>query len=130
MGGHICKICGNKLNQPGTLCNDCKEKRPIFEKMRSWGQFGGPLRPAIHQLKYQGNISLGDELSTPMLQLLKDLEWEVDMVVPVPLSASRYKKRGYNQAALLAADALVKAGAKKVYGLTLARTRLADHYFI
>jgi ComF family protein len=30
------------------------------------------------------------------------LRWEVDLVVPVPLSQARFRERGYNQAALLA----------------------------
>ncbi len=34
--------------------------------------------------------------------MISDLKWEVDLVVPVPLSSQRFKQRGYNQAALLA----------------------------
>jgi ComF family protein len=70
--------------------------------VRSWGGFGGPLRNAIHQLKYKRDIALGDELGRTLAGLLQELAWHVDIVTPVPLAAARRAERGYNQAALLA----------------------------
>ena len=36
-----------------------------------------------------------------MAKLFKKLNWKIDVVIPVPLSAKRLKWRGYNQAELL-----------------------------
>jgi len=47
-------------------------------------------------------MSLGEVLSKPMIDLLKQLKWKVDLVTPVPISRERQDARGYNQAALLA----------------------------
>jgi ComF family protein len=60
------------------------------------------LRKAVHRLKYEGDISLADILARPMLSLLRELKWTIDILVPVPTSESRRAERGYNQAALLA----------------------------
>jgi competence protein ComFC len=45
---------------------------------------------------------LGEILARPMISLFHEMQWQVDMVVPVPGSLVRKKKRGYNQASLLA----------------------------
>jgi ComF family protein len=62
----------------------------------------GPLRKAIHSLKYQNNIGLAEALSVHLVELLDRLEWRIDLVIPVPLAAQRRLERGYNQASLLA----------------------------
>jgi ComF family protein len=41
-------------------------------------------------------------LAHPLLLLLHKLAWQIDIVVPVPMTTPHRSKRGYNQAALLA----------------------------
>jgi ComF family protein len=72
--------------------------------------FAGPLRNAIHRLKYKGDMTLADLLAQPMLAMLYSLSWAVDLVVPVPIGASRRAERGYNQAALLALPIALGSG--------------------
>jgi ComF family protein len=96
-----CNICGD-LDVQGKICNGCEKQRPLYKQLRSWGVFKGPLRNALHSLKYKGDIGLGSKLAGPMLHDLSQLNWQVEMVVPVPLSLARFQERGYNQAALLA----------------------------
>jgi ComF family protein len=72
--------------------------------------FAGPLRNALHRLKYQRDVALGDALAGPLISLLEGLNWAVDLVAPVPLSASRQAERGYNQAAFLARPLALAAG--------------------
>jgi ComF family protein len=48
-------------------------------------------------------MALGESFSRYLIKLLQDLGWQAEMVTPVPLSMYRFKERGYNQAALLAA---------------------------
>lgn len=61
----------------------------------------------MHALKYSGWHSIG----APVAERMTRLSWPIDVVdercllVPVPLSASRWRERGYNQAAVIA-DAL------------------------
>jgi ComF family protein len=80
--------------------------------LRSWAVFNNEIRNAIHKLKYRNDISLGEILSRPLIGLLNDLPWSIDIVVPVPLSNDRLKERGYNQAALIALPIALGLGLK------------------
>jgi competence protein ComFC len=97
----LCPCCGRPQSR-ATPCQRCRVASPAYTALRSWGGFHGPLRSAIHSLKYKGNLSLGDVLARPLIQLLPDLGWSVDLVIPVPLAIARLRERGYNQAELLA----------------------------
>ena len=70
--------------------------------MRSWLVFEGPIRHALHELKYRRNIALGDALAQYLAEYVGTLGWQVDLVVPVPLGKERMKERGYNQVAFVA----------------------------
>jgi len=74
----------------------------MYQTLRSYGLFDGPLREALHRLKYQRDIGIGEALSKHIIELYNDQKWEIDIIVPVPLSRKRARERGYNQAGLLA----------------------------
>jgi competence protein ComFC len=97
----ICPICGNpNLNkQP---CVRCVASRPIYTALRSYAEFRGNIREAIHRLKYQRDIGLGEILARPMISSLQKLNWSLDIITSVPLGLVRFEERGYNQANLLA----------------------------
>jgi competence protein ComFC len=97
----ICKCCGREQDTVG-LCPWCQSSRPHFTSLRSWGYFEGPLREAIHALKYRRDIGLGEVLSRPLIDMLVESIWPVDLIVPVPLGVARLKERGYNQSGLIA----------------------------
>jgi len=108
--GPICICCGEPLSNStplsnpsgGVRCSDCQAQTPEYEVIRSYGIFGGPLREALHRLKYQRDVGLGDALSKHLIELYNELCWDVDLVAPVPLSMKRARERGYNQSGLLA----------------------------
>jgi competence protein ComFC len=70
--------------------------------MRSWLIYEGPIRHALHELKYRRNVALGEALAIHLTGYVRKLGWQVDIVVPVPLGRQRLKERGYNQAAQFA----------------------------
>lgn len=70
--------------------------------MRAWVVFEGPIRHAIHSIKYRRNAALGDVLAPHLAGYARKLGWQVDLVVPVPLGKQRMNERGYNQVGLLA----------------------------
>jgi ComF family protein len=61
----------------------------------------------IHSFKYKNRVSLGVILSELMYEFIKaegDVTKGVDVITAVPLGAWRRRQRGFNQAALLAAN--------------------------
>jgi len=97
----ICPICGNP-NLNNETCKRCLSTPPLYTSLRSYSVFNGSIREAIHRLKYQHDIGLGEALARLMITRLEMLNWSVDLVTPVPLGLVRFKERGYNQATLLA----------------------------
>jgi competence protein ComFC len=45
---------------------------------------------------------LGDALGQDLSRYVQNLGWQIDIVVPVPLSRQRMRERGYNQVGLVA----------------------------
>lgn len=101
IGANICEICGEPLHQRG-ICDRCQNEPPPFSALRSYAEFNGPLREALHSLKYQNNLALGDTFSSLLIPMIQKLGWQFDLVLPVPISRSKRKERGYNQAGLIA----------------------------
>lgn len=97
----ICQKCGCPLPAPGT-CPGCAAAPPALEALRSWAFFSGPVRNALHRLKYSRDIALGEVLSRHMIDFLFRLGWQIDLVCPVPVGVARRAERGYNQATFLA----------------------------
>jgi len=66
---------------------------------------GGKVQNALHHLKYNGKQEIGRMLGSWFGAELKkqQLHTELDCIVPVPLHASKLKKRGYNQCDPIAA---------------------------
>lgn len=105
----ICPRCGRSQSNE-VLCPRCRNHPPQFTALRSWAVFNGPLRNAIHRLKYKRDISLGAVLSRHLSTCLAKTDWKLDLVVPVPLGVARLAERGYNQASLLAKPLSRRAG--------------------
>ncbi len=77
------------------------------------GAHEGPLRDAVHRLKYGNEPGLAAELGTLLAARIgADLARgaAVDAIVPVPLHRVRERERGYDQARALAAVAAGVAG--------------------
>jgi ComF family protein len=45
---------------------------------------------------------MGDALACLLIDLYESLDWQAELVVPVPLGVARLAERGYNQTALIA----------------------------
>ena len=66
------------------------------------GPYEGRLRDIIHALKYDGRRTLARPLSALMREAGRDMLDGAGAAVPVPLHWFRRRRRGFNQAALLA----------------------------
>jgi competence protein ComFC len=97
----ICPICGNP-NSKNEPCERCLFSPPLYTSLRSYTVFTGSIREAIHRLKYQHDIGLGEVLARLMITRIEKLNWSLDIITSVPLGLVRFRERGYNQATLLA----------------------------
>ena len=108
--GEVCFRCGDTLDQPGELCRVCRVAPPPFERAVAYGPYEGRMRDALHAFKYDGmrpaSRGLGRMLAAAIAQIAEEAPAEL-LVVPVPLHRSKYSARGFNQARVLAVEALV-----------------------
>ncbi len=84
----------------------------------------GPLQQALHLMKYSGLHSLGvmfgRELGAHLLAVQG--RFSADLLLPVPLHATRLRERGYNQSERICAGVREVTGTPTLTG-TLLRTR-------
>ena len=106
-----CPVCGAP-SESEACCPHCQTSAFHYSALRSFGYFSGPLRAALHKLKYRGDIALGEILAQELIELYAHLSWRVDFVTPVPIGVERLTERGYNQAALLALPLALATGLK------------------
>lgn len=67
--------------------------------------FGGVVRRALHELKYSGETRLAEPLADAVARRWSRAGAGGDLLVPVPVHAERRRRRGYDQAELIAAAA-------------------------
>jgi len=96
-----CPRCGTPLPSSGQ-CQECRDHPPEYDQLRSWAVFSGPVRSALHQLKYRQNLGISEILARPLVRIVEAEHWSIDIIIPVPLSKSHLKQRGYNQAEAIA----------------------------
>jgi ComF family protein len=98
----LCAVCGLPVPSHARLCIHCRTVRPGFIALRAWSSFEGPVRRALHQLKYRRDIGFAESVTPQLSGRLEELHWPLEVVVPVPLAPGRQNERGYNQAGLIA----------------------------
>jgi len=106
-----CVKCGKPLipndffkQNKNIICANCREKKYSFEFARSVGIYSDVLRKCIHLFKYYGEKKLAKPLGKLLIDYLsknKEFGRDIDLIIPVPLHQNNYKKRGFNQSALL-----------------------------
>ena len=67
--------------------------------------YAGAVRGALHELKYGGEQRLAFPLGIAVARRWARVGVGADLIVPVPVHADRERRRGYDQAALIAAVA-------------------------
>lgn len=102
----FCRECGEKL-QPirKELHGECPGKEHFFIEGRALYEYAA-VAPAIYRFKYAGRREYAAAFAEEMCRELGGIVkgWRPDGMVPVPLHPKRLRKRGYNQAGLLAEE--------------------------
>ena len=87
------------------LCSSCRVFKPHFDQGWSICLYNETMRHLIHLFKYGSRTALRHDFSQIILSFIKNYTLNLeafDLIVPVPLSTTRLRERGYNQAELLA----------------------------
>jgi ComF family protein len=84
--------------------------------------FDGPLRIAVHHLKYRKLRRVARPLAAMLAPHLREQLPEADAIMAVPLHPRRLAQRGYNQAEELARELAQIWGVPLVHGLSRVRT--------
>jgi ComF family protein len=95
--------------------------------IRSAGVYKPPLSLAIRRFKYRGRTDLAASLGRLMAQAWQSNPRPIDFVAPIPLHEKRLAERGYNQAALLAAELCRAAHLPLVAPGLLTRQKDTEH---
>ena len=130
VGSPACPLCGG-LSPDGGRCSSCEGWRADIDGIMAPYRFEGPLRDAIHQMKYNNLRAIADDLAELLKVYALEKGTVADVIVPVPLHPRRLRERGYNQSALLARALGGKLGVpvdesgliRDRYALPQARTR-------
>lgn len=102
IGDATCGRCGLPTAHETPVCGECKNVDFGFESACAPLRYEGVGKEIVHALKYRGYTRLVEKLAAPLLSETLLGSAPFDAVVPVPLHRSRLRKRGFNQAALLA----------------------------
>ena len=95
LGPQHCPRCA--LASPaGALCGRCLTQQPAYDATHAALAYGFPADVLIQQLKFHGELALAPLLGNFLSKCISNEK--VDNIVPVPLSSSRLRSRGYNQA--------------------------------
>ena len=119
--GWTCAACGAALDPGDWLCCPATPLAGIL----AIGAFAGPLREAIHTLKYRRQRALAPALAELLVAglVLLPAPWGATRpaAVPVPLHPRRLRERGFSQSDLLAAPLAARLGYPRVAGLARVR---------
>lgn len=99
--------CGKPVSREDQeYCRDCGKRNYAFEQGRSLWPHVPPVSKAIYQFKFHNKRYYAEifarEMAREYGQWIRDRG--IEEILPVPLHPSRRRKRGYNQAELLAKE--------------------------
>jgi ComF family protein len=101
--GIACPSCALPLPLPGpaVACGGCLQHPPPLVQVQAAFVYARPLDRLLPQLKFHGDLAAGRLLSQLMAQACAGAP-RPDALVPIPLHATRLRRRGYDQALELA----------------------------
>ena len=102
VGRPVCARCGTPTAFETFVCDACKGLDFGFESACAPLRYEGVGEEIVHALKYRGYTKVVERLAAPLMLGVLDRAGRFDAVVPVPLHRSRLRRRGFNQAELLA----------------------------
>jgi len=101
---HRCKRCDRAIFGEGDYCLLCKDNDYSFERVLSAFDFKENIAGLVHSFKFGNKRYLSSFFAAEMADRYRELGIKADCLVAVPMTEKAIKKRGYNQASLLATE--------------------------
>ena len=106
-----CPSCGLPLAAPSPQsCGACQQKRPPFDRLLTVFRYEEPVRHLIQSLKFGARYPNARLLGALLAERVSREAERPEVIIPVPLHASRYRQRGFNQAQDIARIVARQAG--------------------
>lgn len=106
-----CLKCGKALDDSNReLCYDCKSDSHSYNQAAAVYKYSDSIKKSIYNFKYHNKREYATFYAKEMKMNCGDIiaKWNPDVLIPVPIHASKLRIRGFNQAELIA-EALGKA---------------------
>ena len=100
-----CLKCGKEIqDEEEELCNDCRENSRKYIKGFPAMEYKGPIVNSIARFKYDNKKGYGAYFAGEIIKRQGKYlsQIGIDAIIPVPIHKKKLKKRGYNQAKILA----------------------------
>jgi len=103
-----------EVNPAGTACASCLRKPPAWRAAVCAEDYAFPWNTLIGDFKFRRDVALATLLAERLAAALSQAPGgaNVDLVLPIPLSAQRLQQRGFNQAWELARRLARRLGLK------------------
>ena len=114
----LCPTCGEGDVADYGPCLGCRAQPPVWRAATSYGPYLGVLRDLVVSLKSGRRDELAAPLGEFLLAAWQRAGWpRPDCVVPVPMTAWRRLRRGFNQSELLARRLAIALGTESAHAL-------------
>jgi ComF family protein len=103
----FCMKCGKQLTkEEHEYCMDCKKIRHFYTRGTAVFAYTAGIKKSIYNFKYHGKCEYASFYGEQAYKKCGSLvnTWNVDVLIPVPLHTKKQRKRGYNQAELIAVE--------------------------
>lgn len=98
-----CQRCGAPMGTgEAPSCLDCADWPDQLASAGAASLLASPARELVHALKYQGWRGVGDFMGDEMARRAPRDVRQADVIIPIPTSIRNLRRRGYNQAAVIA----------------------------
>ena len=108
-----CPFCRRVIDENKLVCPACEKKLPFIadrpprrfayvDECYSALEYCGAVRDSVHRFKFQGAAAYAEIYGTFLAKCIDENGIFCDIITWVPLSRARLRKRGYDQARLLA----------------------------
>ena len=97
-----CQACAQPNPDGGSVCPACRLNPPRWHSLQAAFAYRAPVRDWLLGLKYDGAPHFAKTLCREAAPLLRRLQPQPEVLLPVPLHRARLRQRGFNQAGEIA----------------------------